>query len=139
MKESEEFIVSVVWINPIPVIEVKVRFCSAEAAHEYQSEMFKLDSNPSAIIRKAITESQIKEAILKAVAGYPGIKGTELICADGVVRGVGVDVVALLNLMVFNRELVEVEYVLPDSNYRIRSLYFPKDTQILMPEASRGE
>ena len=42
------------------------------------------------------------------------------------------DVSALLEEMVHNKELVEVEYVLPDHPHVLKSIYFPPRTQIFV-------
>ena len=46
-----------------------------------------------------------------------------------------------LEKLVEEGELVEVEYALPDSNYRCRSIYFPKGTELRIrqnPQATLG-
>jgi hypothetical protein len=41
------------------------------------------------------------------------------------------DLPAIIDQMVKDGELVEIEYVLPDMNYRIKSFYLPKGTEII--------
>lgn len=74
----------------------------------------------------------LREAILVSVNSHQGMKGVDLV----------LNVMGLVNCMKFtdveyqqelesllkNGEVVELEYILPQLNYRIKSMYFPKGT-----------
>lgn len=49
-------------------------------------------------------------------------------CQVPVKRFTRCDPIDLIELMVKEGEIVELEYSLPDSNYRIKSMFFPKGT-----------
>lgn len=84
----------------------------------------------------------VKEYLLGIVATYPGIKATELVTkvagelyndsnssSDGR-ADVLESVPEVLESLVKDGSLVEVEYVVPSMSYRVKSMYFPKDTGV---------
>lgn len=92
--------------------------------------------------------SNVEDIVVMLVTNKPGIKATELV----------VDVIeymhknemqewdhpentiGTINKLVKTGELVEVEYVLPDMDYRAKSLYFPKGTKVsLEPSSPLGD
>lgn len=86
--------------------------------------------------------ADIKSKILDIVSDKPGIKGVDLTldvlqlllehennCDDPKSELA----VGLINELVLQGEIVEVEYVLPTMTYRIKSLYFPKGTEVTIP------
>lgn len=54
---------------------------------------------------------------------------SELLCAEEL-RIIEQDILALILEMVDEGELVEVDYVLPNLNYRIKSFLLPKGTEV---------
>jgi hypothetical protein len=76
----------------------------------------------------------MREVILQMVNAHQGIKGVDL----------ALKVMSEINPAVFNieeywealfsltisKEIVEVEYILPQLTYRVKSIYFPKGTEI---------
>lgn len=76
----------------------------------------------------------IKERISKIVNDSTGLKSTEL--AVKVVCEVPDcntnEVLHLIEELVKEGEIIELEYILPQINYRIKSIYFPKGTDILL-------
>ena len=74
----------------------------------------------------------LNEAIINVVESFPGIKSTELIVKLGdMIVDYSIDQISdVLNELTTSKDIVEVEYVLPTMPYRIKSLYFPKGTQI---------
>ncbi len=81
-----------------------------------------------------MTKEHLKQVILKCIDDSTGIRGVEL-------------ALAVLNKtmphyfessyyqecleeLVKSGEVVEVEYVLPEMSYRVKSIFFPKGTQI---------
>lgn len=82
-------------------------------------------------------EEQVRQTIIAIVQKQPGIRGTELCIHDNIVNDAacgffkeGVDVVDIMNQMVVDGHLVELEYVLAETNYRIKSMYFPQGTNV---------
>lgn len=68
------------------------------------------------------------EIVEKIVNNRNGIKATELAALSDV-RDVK-DLVQTIECLVQNGRIVEVEYVLPNISYRIKSFLLPKGTQI---------
>lgn len=61
------------------------------------------------------------------------IKGVDLAveCAAAHIEDItGKDIIDTMELLVQQGKAVEVEYVLPKMNYRAKSIYFPKGTEI---------
>lgn len=82
-------------------------------------------------------EETPKMIISNVVNGNTGIKATELvtnvmvICRERciVVPDTG-SYFQYIDELINEGEIVELEYTLSDSDYRLRSLYFPKGTQL---------
>lgn len=75
----------------------------------------------------------IDEVITKFVSEKAPIKGVELVTLLtewGCKVSFEADWIGEINRMVKELKIVEVEYSLPHSSYRLRSLYFPKGTVI---------
>lgn len=79
----------------------------------------------------------VKDAIRKVVSEHTGIKAVEL------VMEVSRQVASMdsyeteLQQLIDDGEVIEVEYTLPHMDYRVKSIYFPKDTVIeIMGKAS---
>ena len=78
----------------------------------------------------------IQEHIINIVEDFAPIKGVELVskltqvlAQTGELNILENDTYfSILNKMVSNNEIVELEYVLPKMNYRVKSMYFPKGT-----------
>lgn len=79
-------------------------------------------------------EKTMKEIVLRMVNAHQGIKGVDLaLKVMGEVNPVIFKVEEYwdaLNSLIGDKEIVEVEYTLPQLNYRIKSLYFPKGTAV---------
>ena len=75
-----------------------------------------------------------KEAILTSVNTRQGITAVELVlnCMSfiGPSQFEEVEYTFQLAELVSNKEIVELEYILPQMDYRIKSIYFPKGTKI---------
>lgn len=76
----------------------------------------------------------MREAILKIINSGQGIKGVDLVLKvltelfpSEFKSG---QVLEELTRMVKEGEIIEIEYTLPDMNYRIRSFYLPKGTKL---------
>jgi len=78
----------------------------------------------------------LKQAIINIVLNKQGCKATELPVEIAVEHPELLsqldNVIEVLDELVEEGNLVEVEYVLPNMNYRIKSVYFPKGTQIVV-------
>lgn len=86
---------------------------------------------------------KIRASILEHVIS--GIKINELIVkvfSDTFTQGMTInfrhnDIVETINQMITNGDIVEVEYVLPHLNYRIKSFLLPKGTEIISPNVAK--
>lgn len=82
----------------------------------------------------------IKELILKTVNEHQGIKAVELVVE---VSQQSADFPFDMNQyenslmeLINDNEIVEIEYTLPSMDYRVKSLYLPKDTVVIVSKAS---
>lgn len=90
--------------------------------------MGKIQQNP--------TEISLRKTILNCVNSAQGLKGVELVLK--VMATYGPNPTRLnnnqynleLERLVEEKEIVEIEYILPSIDYRIKSIYFPKGTTI---------
>lgn len=77
---------------------------------------------------------KVREAILTTVNIRQGINGVDLVLTVmGIVGPLKLDNEEYnkeLEALVKAAEIVELEYILPQMNYRIKSIYFPKGTVI---------
>jgi DNA-binding Lrp family transcriptional regulator len=85
----------------------------------------------------ALAFSSPRDVLKHLVDQTPAIKGVELVTnameyihKNNVPHQVGDDLGTILNDLVAEGELIEVEYTLSTMNYRIKSLYFTKDTVV---------
>lgn len=80
----------------------------------------------------------VERVISEIVTDCQGIRATELaakLAADTRLGAISFEtLMPVLTSMVQRGELVEVEYVLPTMNYRIKSIYFPKGTEVTVVE-----
>lgn len=79
-----------------------------------------------------------KESIIQIVNNHQGIKGTEL-AIQVISEHLNIspdDFDSALAECIKNGDIVEVEYTLPMMDYRVKSLYFPKETVIVISQAS---
>jgi len=80
----------------------------------------------------------LREVILDEVNHRPGIKSIDLVVA--VMRAMSDnddlfshrDYTRTIESLVQEGELIEIEYTLPNMMYRIKSIYFPKDTKVAL-------
>jgi len=91
-------------------------------------------------VRDAMTKDETKDAICQHVAEAQGCKATELAVALWQAE----DLSSLIAELVSEGRLTEVEYVLPNLNYRAKSFLLPGNTSItlsgfLEPTAQRQE
>ena len=88
---------------------------------------------------------EYKKIITDLVESNPGIKGPDLIVQcitkmheQGNLESHGdVDIINVINDLVKEGEVVEVEYVLPSMAYRVKSLYFPKGTEVTLVRSTK--
>lgn len=79
-------------------------------------------------------DSELRKCILDIVTQSTGIKGNELAvevatrcCVDAD------DYVELMNKLVEDGSIIEVEVILPQTPYRVKSVFFPKGTRVSLP------
>lgn len=80
-----------------------------------------------------------KELIIKVVESVQGGKGPELVpvlIREFAASGLATDnIPILLQELVDENKLVEVEYVLPSLDFRLKSIYLPKGTKARLVNA----
>jgi len=81
-------------------------------------------------------DNPIKKAIKEIVEARQGCKATELVVFIAeerpellVVLG---EVIEAVDELIHEGEIVEVEYILPTMDYRVKSFLLPKGTQIIV-------
>jgi len=81
----------------------------------------------------------LKDEIVRIVTEYQGMKATELVTYIPLTIHTKKDllwvtttenIIAAINELVKERRLVEVEYVLPNMSYRVKSFLLPAGTQL---------
>jgi predicted phage-related endonuclease len=77
--------------------------------------------------------TQMQELIITIIEEKPGIKITELVAYFSRYK---YDFIYIdtLDQMVREGHIIELEYVLPTMDYRVKSMYFPKGTKIKILE-----
>jgi len=81
-----------------------------------------------------------KDAILKVVESHPGIHGVLLVVDVIELIGptfIGSEYETTIQKLIDDEEITELEYILPRMSYRIKSLYFPKETTFPNPFIKR--
>jgi len=77
-----------------------------------------------------MTAEQAKERLLEKIVGLQRLKGTEICSIPELVIDLqGFDIPELLNEMVKEGQIMEIEYVLPEMNWRVKSFYLPAGTE----------
>lgn len=80
--------------------------------------------------------TKLKEAILRIVESHPGINSVKLVTdVAGIINPAEVDAEiynAILNKLIKDKDILELEYILPDMSYRLKSIYFPKGTEFIL-------
>ena len=71
---------------------------------------------------------EMKEKVIELVNDFGPIKATELVVR--LIDIQGTNITDILDELVKNGDIIEVEYTLPQMDYRVKSLYFPKGTII---------
>lgn len=84
-------------------------------------------------IQQDTSEIPLRETILALINANSGLKAVELVCkVMGVVNPLmfkNIEYQDTLEQLLKEGEIVELEYILPQLNYRVKSLYFPKGTK----------
>lgn len=91
---------------------------------------------------KSMTREEIKKYIIELVENGP-IKATEIAGHYPLIKMVresnlDLDIPILLNELVEQDRILEIEYVLPKMDYRIKSIYMPKGTEVVIKGGARG-
>lgn len=76
-----------------------------------------------------MTKDEAKDLIVQVVTEKQGAKATVL-AAEERLLAIGYDFPDLVEELVDEDRLVEVEYVLPDMNYRCKSFLLPKGSKV---------
>lgn len=84
-----------------------------------------------------------REAIITSVNSHQGLKGVDLaLHVMGIINPIMFKHAVYarqLDLLVTKGEIVELNYVLPQMDYKIKSIYFPKGTEICTPFNNRSD
>jgi hypothetical protein len=79
-------------------------------------------------------EIPVRDIILRMVSSHQGIKGVDLaLKVMGEVNPVVFSIEEYweeLHSLIDCKEIVEVIYILPNMTYRVKSMYFPKGTEV---------
>jgi hypothetical protein len=81
----------------------------------------------------------MKDIILKNISENPGIKASELVVkmmnyVSEQKLQTNFDFINVIEELIHDGYIIEVQYILPDMDYRIKSMYFPKGTNIFNNE-----
>lgn len=83
---------------------------------------------------------KLDEVITNLVNNHQGIRATELVLATmsvmGPVNFTHDEYSTAVESLVQAKEIVELEYILPQMDYRVKSIYFPKNTRIIVNEGT---
>jgi len=89
-----------------------------------------------------MTKFSLREAILTAVNTRNGINGVDLVLdCMGLVSPWfdNKDYIFQLAELVSSGEIVELEFILPQMDYRLKSIYFPKGTKLYVNDNDKTE
>lgn len=81
-------------------------------------------------VREKLSSTEAKKRLVSIVVALQGCKATEVAFRAGKDFSCEENVITLLDELVRSGEIQEVEYILPNMDYRIKSFYLPKNTQI---------
>lgn len=76
-----------------------------------------------------MTTDQAKQVLVDKIVGLQGLKATEL-ATEVAVELQEFDVPKLLDELVAEKRIIEIQYTLPDMNWRHKSFYFPAGTYL---------
>jgi len=84
-----------------------------------------------------MTKEEAKSLIVSTVERTQGCKATQVLClveneGDMILLARDYNVVELIAELVKERKLVEVEYILPAMNYRVKSFLLPALTKVMI-------
>ena len=77
-----------------------------------------------------ITKEGKKQLIIDAVTAMQGCKATELCVIGNIVMDVGDELPDLITELINEGKLIEIEYVLPEMDYRIKSFLLPGKSKV---------
>lgn len=78
--------------------------------------------------REKVSSQEAKQRLVNIITEKQGMKAVELAGLAALSFSCDESVVLLLDELVREKSIVEVEYVLPNMSYRIKSMFFPKGT-----------
>ena len=78
-----------------------------------------------------MTKQDAKNILIGKITSLQGIKATQLAAEEEIAVGLAsFDVPQLLEELVAEKRLIEIEYSLPDMNWRLKSFYLPVGTKL---------
>lgn len=85
-----------------------------------------------------IAKGDVNTKITEFVGKHPGCTAIEMVVGVGFGEDFAVDIPVVLETLINEGSLVEVEYVVPLMTYRVKSLLFPKGTNIVIAKGPEG-
>ena len=90
-------------------------------------------------VQQDIPKPSIRTVILNIVNSHSGINSVNLVLEImSLIITDRIDYISEIEKLVKEKEIVELEYIVPQLNYRIKSIYFPKGTLIGAEIQNRG-
>jgi len=77
--------------------------------------------------------NELQQVIIDTVTRLQGCKMTQLVCEIPqhiLTKYESEDVMATIDQLVAIGEIIEIEYILPQMDYRVKSFLLPKDTKV---------
>jgi hypothetical protein len=82
---------------------------------------------------------EARDEILKIVDSKQGCKATELVAAFAILHpDYEGDVLNDIEGLINEKKLIEVEYILPNMDYRVKSMLFPAKTRVIRVRGRHG-
>lgn len=78
-----------------------------------------------------MTKDDAKNILVGKITSLQGIKATQLAVEEEITLGLSeFNVPALLEELVAEKRLIEIEYTLPDMDWRLKSFYLPVGSKV---------
>lgn len=78
-----------------------------------------------------MTKQDAKNVLVGKITSLQGVKATQLAAEEDVAIGLAdFNIPELLEELVTEKRLIEIEYTLPDMEWRLKSFYLPVGTQL---------
>lgn len=85
-----------------------------------------------------IAKDDLNSKITEFVGKHPGCTAIEMVVGVGFGENFTLDIPVMLETLINEGSLIEVEYVMPRMEYRVKTLLFPKGTNIVVAKDANG-